>query len=112
MIDLARTWGGATGLSSSDAHTLTLKVEGGVSYVPIPAGAGQNFAGLFTVEVPPGVKTGQEFEVLVRRIATRFGKRAAPPPPPPSLQSAPSRRLEKRRKARRRGRGGDRTRSA
>ena len=55
-----RSWRGRgaarIGLSSSDAHTLTLKVEGGVSYVPIPAGAGQNFAGLLTVEVPPGIR--------------------------------------------------------
>jgi hypothetical protein len=96
VIALARTWGGAAGLSSSDSHTLTLKVEGGVSYVPIPEGAGQNFAGLFTLELPPGIKTGQEFEVLVRRISTRYGKPPPPPPPPPPrLQSAPSRRLEK-----------------
>jgi len=96
VIELARAWGGASGLSSSGAHTLTLKVEGGVSYVPIPAVAGQNFAGLLTVEVPPGIKAGQEFEVLVRRIATRFGKPAPPPPPP--LQSAPSLKVEKKRK--------------
>lgn len=96
VIDLARAWGGAIGLSSSDAHTLTLKVEGGVSYVPIPERAGQNFAGLLTVEVPPGIRAGQEFEVLVRRISTRFGKPAPPPPPP--LQSAPSRKVEKRRR--------------
>jgi hypothetical protein len=96
VIHLARTWGGAAGLSSSGAHTLTLKVEGGVSYVPIPEGAGQNFAGLLTVEVPPGIRAGQEFEVLVRRIATRLGKPVPPPPPP--LQSPPSRKLEKKRK--------------
>ena len=35
-----RTWGGAAGLSSSDAHTLTLKVEGGVSYRADPDGRG------------------------------------------------------------------------
>jgi hypothetical protein len=99
VITLARIWGGAAGLSSSGAHTLTLKVERGVSYVPIPEGAGQNFAGLFTLELPPGIRTGQEFEVLVRRIATRFGKPPPPPPPPPPrLQSSPSRRLEKARK--------------
>jgi hypothetical protein len=92
VIALARTWGGATGLSSSDAHTLTLKVEGGVSYVPIPKGAGQNFAGLFTLELPPGIKTGQEFEVLVRRIATKTGK---PPPPPPPVLKSPPRKHEK-----------------
>jgi hypothetical protein len=96
VIALAGTWGGAAGLSSSDAHTLTLKVEGGVSYVPIPTGAGQNFAGLITVELPPGIRSGQEFEVVVRRVATRFGKPAPPPPPPPPvLQSAPSRKIKK-----------------
>ena len=95
VIDLAKTWGGAVGLSSSDANTLTLTVEGGVSYLPIPEGAGQNFAGLFTLELPIGIRTGQEFEVLVRRISTRRVKHA---PPPPVLQSAPSLQLEKKRK--------------
>ena len=94
VIQLARTWGGAIGLSSSDAHTLTLAVKGGVTYVPIPEAAGQNFAGLLTLELPPGIRTGQEFEVLVRRIAARFGK---PVPPPPVLQSAPSRKIVKER---------------
>ena len=98
VIDLAKTWGGAVGLSASDAHTLTLTVEDGVSYLPIPEGAGQNFAGLFTLELPVGIRTGQEFEVLVRRISTRRAKHAPPPPPPPALQSAPSRKLEKKRK--------------
>jgi hypothetical protein len=90
VIALAGTWGGAAGLSSSDAHTLTLKVEGGVSYLPIPTGTGQNFAGLITVELTPGIRSGQEFEVVVRRIGTRLGRPApSPPPPPPILQSAP-----------------------
>ena len=35
VIALARTWGGAAGLSATDASTLTLTVEGGVS---LPAG--------------------------------------------------------------------------
>jgi hypothetical protein len=90
VIALAQTWGGAAGLGSSDANTLTLKVEGGVSYIPIPKGAGDNFAGLFTVEVPPAVTAGQQFEVLVRRIATRRGK--PPPPPPPPIKSPPAKR--------------------
>jgi hypothetical protein len=93
VIALATTWGGAVGLSLSDAHTLSLKVESGVSYLPIPKGAGQNFAGLFTLEMPPGTRPGQPLAVLVRRIATRFGKPPPPPPPPsPQLKSAPSRR--------------------
>ena len=41
MNRAGRKWGGAAGLSSSDAHTLTLKIEGGVSYVPIPTGTGR-----------------------------------------------------------------------
>ncbi|MFZ1033351.1 MAG: hypothetical protein WAN72_15270 [Candidatus Acidiferrales bacterium] len=93
VIALAGIWGGAAGLSSSDAHTLTLKIEGGVSYVPIPTGTGQNFAGLITVELQPGIRRGQEFEVVVRRIGTRLGKPA--PPPAPVLQSAPSRKILK-----------------
>lgn len=97
VIALARAWGSAQGLSFSDAHTLTLAVEGGVSYLPIPASAGQNFAGLFTLELPPGIRTGQAFEVLVRRIGTRRGK--PPPPPPPPLQSAPSLKMGDSRKA-------------
>jgi hypothetical protein len=100
VIALAQTWGGAAGLGSSDAHTLTLKVEGGVSYIPVPKGSGQNFAGLFTLELPAGIKTGQEFEVLVRRIATKRGKPPPPPPPPPPQtrgrprQSSPARRID------------------
>jgi hypothetical protein len=102
VIALARTWGGADGLGASDANTLTLTVEGGVSYIPIPKGAGDNFAGLFTVEVPPGVTVGQQFEVLVRRIGSRRGKPPLPPPPPPksppvkraALRSPPATKAE------------------
>jgi hypothetical protein len=48
-----------------------------------------------------GIKTGQHFEVVVRRIATRLGKAAPPPPPPPPvLRSPPSRKGEKVAKAR------------
>ena len=92
VIALAQTWGGAAGLSSSDANTLTVKVAGGITYVPIPTGTGQNFAGLMTLELPLGITTGQQFEVLVRRISTRVGKA---PSPPPELQSAPSRKGKK-----------------
>jgi hypothetical protein len=82
VIALAETWGGAAGLASSDAHTLTLKVDGGISYVPIPKGTTQNFAGLLTLELPPGIRTGQQFDVLVRRVSTQPGKPLPPPPPP------------------------------
>ena len=84
VIALARTWGGATGLSiERRPHPDADRRGRGHATCPIPTGTGQNFAGLLTLELPVGIRTGQEFEVLVRRISTRFGK-PAPPPPPPS----------------------------
>ena len=58
-------------LSAADAHTLQCTVTGGVTYVPIPVGSGDNFAGLFTVDLPTTVVTGQEFNVVVRRVSSR-----------------------------------------
>ena len=98
VIALARTWGNATGLSMSETNTLTLAIDSGVTYLPIPTGAGQNFAGLLTLELPVGIRTGQEFEVLVRRISTKFGKKPVPPPPPPQL-TAPPAKAQRARKA-------------
>ncbi len=98
VIALARTWGGASGLSMSELNTLTLTVDSGVSYLPIPTGAGQNFAGLLTLELPVGIRTGQEFEVLVRRVSTKFGRKAAPPPQVQEL-NAPAAKARRTRKA-------------
>ena len=95
VIKLAGQWGGAYGLTASDAHTLNVTVEGGVTYIPIPEGTGQNFAGLFTLEVPVGVRTGQEFEVVVRRLSSRPARRTPPPPPQPE---APATARQTRRK--------------
>ena len=98
VVDLAKAWGGSPGLTASGAHTLSVKVDGGVTYVPIPEGSGENFAGLFTVELPLGITAGQEFEVLVRRVATAIGKATPPPPPPPDLRSVATRRAEKKKR--------------
>ena len=58
-------------LTAADSNTISCPVVNGVTYIPIPSAAGQNFAGLFTVDLPVGVKRGQEFNILVRRLATR-----------------------------------------
>jgi hypothetical protein len=58
-------------LSTTDAHTIQCKITGGITYIPIPTGAGENLAGLFTVDLPTTVVTGQEFNIVVRRIGTR-----------------------------------------
>jgi hypothetical protein len=59
-------------LSAVDSNTIRCKVQHGFTYVPIPPGVGDNYAGLFTVDLPPGVVvTGQVFTITVRRISTR-----------------------------------------
>jgi hypothetical protein len=54
-------------LAASDAHTLACSV-GGITYVPIPRGGKANFAGLFSVQLPAGIHTGQRYEIVVRQI--------------------------------------------
>jgi len=58
-------------LSAEDGHTIQCTTTKGLTYVPIPIITGQNFAGLFTVDLPPTVRTGQELNIVVRRISTR-----------------------------------------
>ncbi|MDB5070396.1 MAG: hypothetical protein JWM87_1507 [Candidatus Eremiobacteraeota bacterium] len=58
-------------LSAADPHTIQCEVGRGPTFVPIPAGTGTNFAGLFTIDLPPTVVHGQEFHIVVRRGSTR-----------------------------------------
>jgi hypothetical protein len=78
-------------LSAADAHTVQCTVPEGYTFVPIPSGtgAGGNFAGLFTVDLPQGITAGQEFTVTVRRLSTRQVTAPPPPPPPPPPPQAP-----------------------
>jgi hypothetical protein len=62
----------------TDAHTLECRVQG-ITYLPIPPGAIVNHTGLLTVDLPPGVKKGQRFDVLVRQVAP-IGERFAGQP--------------------------------
>ncbi len=71
-------------LSRVDGHTLQCKA-GGISYVPIPSGAGSNYAGLLTVDLPAGMPRGEVFNVFVRQLTDAFGKATPPPPPPPRI---------------------------
>ncbi|MGA8407129.1 MAG: hypothetical protein WB680_08125 [Candidatus Acidiferrales bacterium] len=68
VMALATAMYPANTLTAADAHTIQCKVTGGVSYIPIPKGSGQDFAGLFTIDLPTTVVTGQEFNVVVRRV--------------------------------------------
>lgn len=71
-------------LTRFDGHTLQC-TTGGISYVPIPPGAGINYAGLLTVDLPAGLRRGEVFNVVVRQLTNAFGKPTPPPPPPPNI---------------------------
>ncbi len=71
VIALATKLYGAHQLTAPDATTVQCKAIKGVTYVPIPPGSGQNFASLFTIDLPQTVVVGQEFNVVVRRITTK-----------------------------------------
>lgn len=78
VLDLAGRLYGAHLLSASDSHTVDCSVTRGVSYVPIPPGGVANLAGLLTVDLPRTVTVGQEFNIVVRRVATRRVKQFIP----------------------------------
>ncbi len=64
VLALATRFYGTHQLTAADTHTISCPVTKGVTYIPIPAADGQTFAGLFTVDLPLGVKKGQEFNIL------------------------------------------------
>jgi hypothetical protein len=75
VLTLAKQLYSTQQLSAADPNTIQCKTTAGITYVPIPTGSGTNFAGLFTIDLPPGVTVGQEFDIVVRRLSSR-----QPPP--------------------------------
>ncbi len=59
-------------LIATDAHTIKC-ATGGITYVPIPKGSGANLAGLFSVELPLGIRRGQTYEIVVRQVTSDHG---------------------------------------
>ena len=71
-VALASRLYGTNLLTAADANTIAFQSVRGVTYIPIPPADGiKTFAGLFTVDLPLGVKAGQEFNIVVRRISTQ-----------------------------------------
>jgi hypothetical protein len=68
VVSLATELYGRHGLAAAGSHTIRCEISGGVTYVPVLRGAGDNFAGLLTVDLPPTVRAGDEFKVVVRRL--------------------------------------------
>ncbi len=88
VVQLANRRYGYHNLKLSEPHTIKTPVTSGLTYVPIPPQAGENLAGLLTVELPPYVVAGQRFTIIVRRVTTYV----EPPPPvigSPSFGSPP-----------------------
>jgi Pro-kumamolisin, activation domain len=71
VLDLAHRIYSTHQLTAADSNTLRCKVPRGFTYVPIPPSGGENYAGLLTVDLPPGVAAGQIFTITIRRVATR-----------------------------------------
>lgn len=55
----------------TDDHTLRFPAAG-VTYIPIPAGSGADYAGLLSVDFPMGVKREQKYSVVVRQVTGSF----------------------------------------
>jgi hypothetical protein len=70
VLALAARLYGTGLLTAVDANTIGLKSVKGVTYIPIPSSSLRCFAGLLTVDLPLGVKKGQQFTVVIRRIST------------------------------------------
>jgi hypothetical protein len=70
VLALAARLYGTHRLSAADANTIAFEAVKGVTYIPIPPGTAKTFAGLFTVDLPLGVRSGQEFNIVMRRIST------------------------------------------
>lgn len=61
-------------LTATDAHTIQMPI-GGVSWIPVPQGSAVNYAGLLSIELPVGIKKGQQFKAVVRQITSAGGFR-------------------------------------
>jgi hypothetical protein len=71
VMALASRLYGTNLLTAVDNNTIAFSAVKGVTYIPIPSAASKTFAGLFTVDLPLGVKKGRDFNIVVRRIASQ-----------------------------------------
>jgi hypothetical protein len=71
-----------------DEHTVGFATNG-ATFVPLPTGTALA-AGLLTVNLPPGIRKGDQYQITVRQLtdASLTIKQPPPPPPPPQLVEA------------------------
>lgn len=66
-------------LRASDEHTIECAARR-ITYIPVPTGSGIDFAGLLSLNLPPNIRKGQVFSVIVRQVTDAFGwKRSSKP---------------------------------
>jgi hypothetical protein len=82
VIALANQMYPAHRLTLLDANTIGCPV-GDATLIPIPKGVGA-YAGLLAVELPPGIRRGDSYDIVVRQIT----KATATPYTPPTIQIA------------------------
>jgi hypothetical protein len=82
VITLANQLYGSNYLSQVDGRTFSIKTVVGVSWIPIPPSTGENFAGLFTIELPFTIKDGQQLNIVVNRLSTQSYTPPGPIPVP------------------------------
>lgn len=80
VLDLAKRLYRARGMTRVDGHTLQVAAEG-ISYIPVPAGAQVNHAGLLTIDLPAGIQKGQRFSAVVRQLTHKARARKTPKGP-------------------------------
>jgi Pro-kumamolisin, activation domain len=94
VLALAKQFYSTHQLSAADAHTIQCVVPKGLTFVPIPAGTGENYAGLFSVDLPQTVITGQTFTITFRRIST-YRAGTSPQPEQPKIKRSAAAEFEK-----------------
>ena len=76
VISLANRFFTGGSLSIVDAHTVQLPTTRTFGYIPIPPSAGENFAGLITLDLPMTIHDGQKYLVTLRRLTGMTGQDA------------------------------------
>jgi hypothetical protein len=71
VVRLANLLYPGNSLQVVDEYTVQCTVTSRVTYVPVPFGSMAKLAGLLTVDLPLGVRAGQEFHIVVRRFSSR-----------------------------------------
>lgn len=79
VIAMASRMYTAHDLRASDEHTIECSARG-ITYIPVPTGLGIDFAGLLSVNLPPKIRKGQVFNVVVRQVTDAFGWRTTAAP--------------------------------